>query len=1592
MSSKKLFLVFMLLLIGAASQAFAQATIAVAPTNVPKGAYVNGPLGEADDNFFWQVVTITLTQAHAAGQNMILTLPSGMSVAKVVSANTFASHVSVSHNSAASTLVVDAATAAASIRINFTVGAAAPAEVIRLMFPVSSMVTPPANTDDYYVTFSDGAADNVANDSGTFVTFATPAPNAVGTVTFTSFLSGNNDSTAWDGEVYPDIATAAHSALPDYVLDQNTVIESASLGTLGQALFDLTDATDNNDMRFRYYAAQDSTLAHITRNMTGVITLENYAPAAVAPFNTENYAVEAFTGNQGFTVSSLPEGNWYIYVVSTVTGDFPLGRSGKLTVFHYPQVDILAWDYQADGVLGDGAPNPSDNVNMTIDSGLFVGINGVILPSVTPTDNVDLYLAVDDHDDSATVSLFYSSASDLKLADVITSGTAPNLVVTGLRGATQIIGNLKENSEDEDGFIVYNWNVTPSGLIYVPASEYTIYAVANDGKHQHVFPAKGFNESNPPTYSGSTQLTMSVKHSPDLVIDSLDEYNLGTDTASNADVTIDQSKTDVVMISWGKTGINGDRDIDDSCTIEFYVDYDTDANPDYGSDDFAAIRTAASSAAGNTATGTHKIHVTTIAEDPDGKADSYYAWNLKEDWVRSGWAPVTEAGAAGTYRLYAIISEGDGASDTKRVVCLGINGVFDNAAVPPSPATIIEFTNVQPYLHLYDPPISGLQVTADQTFRLNLDAFDIDGATNVGIFLANANAREILTNGDFEEGTGSWTVGANWAITNGAAVHTTGAVATLVSASGQTDGASAYLLTIVLSNTTAGTVTVTSTGLAAGNVFSTNGTHTVAFTSTGASNITITPTGTFNGQIESVSLQITSGAYTVGAMTTTMAALGAYKAGSVYALTSDTGSRVAHATYPWLIDNNLIASPFYDVQLRIPGGGVRYSADVNAAAVNLADGTYYVYIGADDEAVPDNFGDGTEVLYRSPGTLTITGLGTASSQRNLMMEPRRVVSTVGDTTTVQISMADEGNPMDLIELYIAVDKSLFTVVNSSTSPFIDPAGFGTMLANEAINDAANNRWVLHTVLFNSGDVINTTNTGFGSQIASFKVICKGTSSDTGETTAITFMNEPAKNWVTKIQNDGQVLGASNNVANMTVDVKPRGSVYGTVQFQGRSSASQVVNFILRERGSYVATTDSVFLASNDGFVMATQTIGLSDSIKSASGVQFKLNADGDFKLSNVPTGEWELFMQYNRYLAKSVAIDINPGLDSIFVNWTGAAMLIGGDSYGYTDTVNDAYPNNVINQDDVNRIAEAFLSTPDSSRWATAVNTTTGGKYNYKWADINEDNKVDTMDLTMATDNFIEGGSAALGAQPVYQKVAVETPATNLDAVVEIVNAPTQIIAGQTYQVQVVIRGAADVRAYHVDLGFNAADLTVNGVVKGGFITEMSYTFPIFSDTSAGLVNSVYGPYSYKGDGVLAEVYFTANRTGAFSADMLPILKAQLVNSEIMSVDLAPDAPTGVEVVDAPAEFVLSQNFPNPFNPTTMINFTIPASGNVDVKVYDILGRQVRTLVSGVYQPGNYSVMWDARDESGNMVSNGVYFYTIRAKNFSSTRKMMFMK
>ena len=94
-----------------------------------------------------------------------------------------------------------------------------------------------------------------------------------------------------------------------------------------------------------------------------------------------------------------------------------------------------------------------------------------------------------------------------------------------------------------------------------------------------------------------------------------------------------------------------------------------------------------------------------------------------------------------------------------------------------------------------------------------------------------------------------------------------------------------------------------------------------------------------------------------------------------------------------------------------------------------------------------------------------------------------------------------------------------------------------------------------------------------------------------------------------------------------------------------------------------------------------------------------------------------------------------------------------------------------------------------------------------------------------------------------------------------------------------------------------------------------------------------------------------------------------------------------------PTQFALHQNYPNPFNPSTQISFDVPEGSElVRLNIYNILGKKVSTLLNNVMSPGMHKIEWNAKDNEGNPVASGIYFYELSSSSFTARKKMLLIR
>ena len=227
-----------------------------------------------------------------------------------------------------------------------------------------------------------------------------------------------------------------------------------------------------------------------------------------------------------------------------------------------------------------------------------------------------------------------------------------------------------------------------------------------------------------------------------------------------------------------------------------------------------------------------------------------------------------------------------------------------------------------------------------------------------------------------------------------------------------------------------------------------------------------------------------------------------------------------------------------------------------------------------------------------------------------------------------------------------------------------------------------------------------------------------------------------------------------------------------------------------------------------------------------------------------------------------------------------------------------------------------------------------------------------------------------------------------------------------------ILIGLTSVGAYHSKTNVEKLKLPVDGIIKS--VSENAdLVIGYFKDSNEKdyfmLMNKSYN------DSIVATITLNGvtdelQYFDVFTSEWISVINDSTSGKSIFNVSLRKGGGklfsinklTDVSKDDygvIPSEYKLKQNYPNPFNPSTTIKYSIPVETfqgvllqNVTLKIYDILGREVTTLVNKEQKPGNYQAKWDGKNNTGVKVTSGVYFYRLMASSFINTKKMMLLQ
>jgi hypothetical protein len=527
-----------------------------------------------------------------------------------------------------------------------------------------------------------------------------------------------------------------------------------------------------------------------------------------------------------------------------------------------------------------------------------------------------------------------------------------------------------------------------------------------------------------------------------------------------------------------------------------------------------------------------------------------------------------------------------------------------------------------------------------------------------------------------------------------------------------------------------------------------------------------------------------------------------------------------------------------------------------------------------------------------------------------------------------------------------------------------------------------------------------------------------------------------------------VPAGGNATLNVTFSPTAAGSQTGTIALThnaaGSPSSLSVSGTGTTQGGNLVFRADTrIRKDATNGYV---DTLDLMNYTGTAGlkALQFKLisnytvsNVNNLLMLKNVTKGNavsspnWTLNYEVKKGSSSSVGGASKDTFIVLLYNTTlSDSDLVGSLKSGnYTDLLRFEYDVIDIAEPDTQRATIKMTAVRGSlfngtNAQITADNDQEVTLYNkILWGDVNNDNSLDILDLIKVVDHILERklltGSEFVRADlaPWLQGSLTPSPDTVVNvqdlAVLQNIILTGKYPNGTTLNKLVVVNNSGlhksslmpDVKLkfYITDKGIaisNNSQIDIRGIqLECKNIDNNLNNMIIETGLGQGYyakVDDLLRVLLYDQDGkaiigtsesFVANIPFSITDPSKISIDKIIVVNKN--NEKVSDIEieiLYSSSP------DVPVDYSLLQNFPNPFNPTTTIKFSLPKHSDVKITIYNSLGEEIRTLLLGNFERGTYSINWDGKDAGGALTASGMYIYKMTAGDFTQSRKMIFMK
>jgi len=644
-------------------------------------------------------------------------------------------------------------------------------------------------------------------------------------------------------------------------------------------------------------------------------------------------------------------------------------------------------------------------------------------------------------------------------------------------------------------------------------------------------------------------------------------------------------------------------------------------------------------------------------------------------------------------------------------------------------------------------------------------------------------------------------------------------------------------------------------------------------------------------------------------------------------------------------------------------GGLSLAAAVTNSA-NL-----YVYVVVSSTAATNAPAVG-DLVFQAPGTLFLeSDAGNTAFGYKLM--PNQLTVTQGQVIDFDVYV-DSGVPTaEIATIFMSCDTTYWDVVTPAAPFTLNTTTFSAARVVENSNDEGNVAGGRHHLNFVYGAVgaPDANLDGGTNYLCTLSLQAKHTGIINAVSTEVYFDQDPPNGrWTTFYDGNANPMPILVQLPAAAAMSYPLGELQGNVELEGINDFTGMVATIsVSPSGAIqgVEAWDSLFESTNDGDA-------------TLDGCQVTLDQAGHYHLRNVPNGEYDFTVHVDGWLDGTRNVQVQHGdhlgdIDPIYTQRITQGLgqqrleLLAGDCAGYTDADGDTRPDNQVDATDLTAVKNAYNTEPGDDDWNALCD----------FEQISTPDWVYIPDLALVNAN-----QGTAGVPLVYRP----TGRSNAGAGFEILNAPEFVSAGQEFSVDIQLNGAVDVRALDVRLSLPALQVVATdlNLVMGphhaaDYLTKVTDGELIIAAAKKGReINA------FSGSDRVASVRLVALEDGR---PQMLLTSGSVVNSGF-EMELAELDNAGV----LPSAYSLGEAYPNPFNPVTRIEFALPEAGLASLKVFNIMGQQVATLVNQQLSAGRHTVRWDATNEAGLKVASGLYVYQLEVNGFTQSHKMLLLK